>query len=192
MSGQYNAKPNPAKRKPGTPLTDAEKKRIDTLLAEGKTHRAICDELGIGTSTLSKYKKDTGQKSTPRHDNSAGTQAFARDAAAKRASRVAALDELFEKRATMLRRVAAGEERYKTILKIPGGGEMVENLSFVPAADWRSEISALSGIGNAIDRADDRADDGGLARAQSMLQMVLLAAAKASHEVPADEGVFEE
>ena len=179
------------KRKPG-PITEAEKAKLRQLMAEGKSIADIARELGVGTSTVSRVKKREGLTSTPAHDNSAGTQAYKRDAAKKRAERVAVLDELHALRSEMVLKVMRGEAKYKTLVKIPGGGQITEQLSYIPAADWRSEVYALGTLATTIDRADDRADDGGLARAQSMLQMVLQAAAKGSFSVPAEEAVFED
>lgn len=164
---------DPSKRKPGAPLTDAEKARIRELVAQQVSHSQICRELGIGSSTLSRFKKQEGISTVPVVDTSGATAGQRRDAAAKRAERQAVFDELFHLRAEAIRKVLRGEEKYKTLVKIPGGGEITESLSYIPAQDLRSEMSVLSVLDQSINRNDDRADDGGLARAQSMLQMVL-------------------
>jgi len=192
MTAKYNAKPDPTKRTPGAPLSEDEKARIRQLITEGKTHRQICDELGIGTSTLSRFKKIEGLQTPVLHDNSAGTQAFKRDAAAKRAYRLGAKDELFKARAEYLLAVMRGERKYKTFQKIGGGAETVVELDWIPAQDWRSETSALGTLDTSINRNDDRADDGGLARAHSMLDTVMRVVAGAVIDVPAEEGQFEE
>ncbi len=186
---------DPSKRKPGAPLTDAEKARIRELVAQNATHASICRELGIGSSTLSRFKKQEGLTTVPGPGAEAAalaSSAYKRDAAAKRAERTRLLDELFADRAEYLRKVQRGEVKYKTLVKIPGGGEITEQLSYIPAQDWRSEVSALGTLGTSIDRADDRADDGGLARAQSMLQAVLAGIQGRPIEVPAEQGSFEE
>ena len=163
---------NPQKRKPGSPLTDAEKARIRELVAQQVSHSDICRELGIGTSTLSRFKKLEGISTVPVVDTSGATAAFKRDAAAKRAQRQAAFDDLFEWRLKILTDVKNGG-KYKTLVKIPGGGEITESLSYIPAADLRSEMAVLASLDQSINRNDDRADDGGLARAQSMLTTIL-------------------
>lgn len=181
------------KRKPGAPLTEDEKKRIRELVAQEVSHSQICRELGIGSSTLSRFKAKEGLSTVPVNPTIVGaTAGYKRDAAKKRTERQAVFDELFQLRAEAIRKVLRGEEKYKTLVKIPGGGEITESLSYIPAQDLRSEMSVLANLDQSINRNDDRADDGGLARAQSMLQMVLLAAAKGSFSVPAEEAVFED
>lgn len=183
---------NPSKRKPGAPLTDDEKARIRELVAQQVSHSDICRELGIGSSTLSRFKKQEGISTIPVVDTSGATAGFKRDAAKKRAERQAAFDELFQARADYLRQVIKGEVKYKTLVKIPGGGEITEQLSYIPAQDLRSEMSVLSVLDQSINRNDDRADDGGLARAQSMLTMVLQGLTSKTIVVPEDQGSVEE
>jgi transposase-like protein len=176
------------KRKPG-PLSDAEKARIRELIAQQKSHRAICDELGIAKATLSRFKTAEGLV-TPvlnPHQRTA-VEASIRNAAVKRAERLAGLDELYRLREQMLRDVLTGKAKYRTILKGAMGVEAEEELDFIPAADWRAEMSALGTMQTSIDRNDDRADDGGLARAQSMLAKVMEAVAGA--DITAPEGVI--
>lgn len=181
---------NPSKRKPGAPLTEAEKARIRELVAKQVSHSDICRELGIGSSTLSRFKTKEGISTVPVVDTSGATAGWKRDANKKRQERQAAMDELFEWRVGVLRDVRTGKGKYKALVKIPGGGEITEHLTYIPAADLRSEISVITQLDQAINRNDDRADDGGLARAQSMLQMVLLAATGAAGKTRA--GVIQE
>lgn len=178
-----SVKLDPTKRKPGAPLTDSEKNLIRKLIAEGATHSAICREVGIGSSTLSRFKVKEGLTTDPVVDTRPAQAGFKRDANKKRAERQAVFDELFQARADYLRAVIKGEQKYKTLVKIPGGGEITEQLSYIPAQDLRSEMSVLANLDQSINRNDDRADDGGLARAQSMLQMVLHAATGAAAQV---------
>jgi transposase-like protein len=159
-------------RPKGKPLTEDEKKQARAWLAEQVSVSEVARRIGVGTSTITRLRKREGLGSTPLVDNSAGTQQFKRDAAAKRAQRQAAFDELFEWRLKILTDVKAGG-KYKTLVKIPGGGEITEQLSYIPAADLRSEMAVLAQLDQSINRNDDRADDGGLARAQSMLTTIL-------------------
>lgn len=167
-----NVKTSPDRPK-GKPLTEAEKNQARTWLADGVSVSETARRIGVGTSTITRLRKREGLGSVPLVDNSAGTQQFKRDAAAKRAQRQAAFDEIFQLRQTALLKVLRGEEKYKTLVKIPGGGEITEALSYIPAQDLRSEMSVLSVLDQSINRNDDRADDGGLARAQSMLTTIL-------------------
>ena len=182
-----NVKTNPDRPK-GKPLTEVEKKQARAWLAEGVSVNEIARRIGVGSSTISRFRKVEGLGATPAHDNSIGAQAFKRDAAAKRANRQAAFDELFELRQTSLLKVLRGEEKYKTLVKIPGGGEITEALSFIPAQDLRSEISVLSVLDQSINRNDDKADDGGLARAQSMLTTILRGLTEAPPQI--EDGVI--
>lgn len=167
-----NVKTSPDRPK-GKPLTEAEKKQARAWLAEQVSVSEVARRIGVGTSTITRLRKREGLGSVPLVDNSAGVAAYKRDAAAKRATRQAAFDELFELRQTALLKVLRGEEKYKTLVKIPGGGEITESLSYIPAADLRSEMAVLASLDQSINRNDDRADDGGLARAQSMLTTIL-------------------
>ena len=187
--GKYSVRTSPDRPK-GKPLTEAEKKLARGWLSESVSVSEVARRIGVGVSTISRLRKVEGLGAVPAHDNSAGTQQFKRDAAARRAQRQAAFDELFELRQTALLKVLRGEGKYKTLVKIPGGGEITEQLSFIPAADLRSEMAVLAQLDQSINRNDDRADDGGLARAQSMLQMVLQAATGAADRVR--PGVIEE
>lgn len=187
--GKHSVRTSPDRPK-GKPLTEAEKKQARKWLSEGVSVSDTARRIGVGVSTITRLRKREGLGAVPAHDNSAGTQQFKRDAAAKRAQRQAAFDEIFQLRQTALLRVLRGEEKYKTLVKIPGGGEITEALSYIPAQDLRSEMSVLSVLDQSINRNDDRADDGGLARAQSMLQMVLQAATGAADRVR--PGVIEE
>ena len=166
-----NVKTSPDRPK-GKPLTEAEKKQARTWLADGVSVSETARRIGVGTSTITRLRKREGLGSVPLVDNTAGTQQFKRDAAAKRAQRQAAFDELFEWRLKILTDVKNGG-KYKTLVKIPGGGEITESLSYIPAADLRSEMAVLASLDQSINRNDDRADDGGLARAQSMLTTIL-------------------
>ena len=167
-----NVKTSPDRPK-GKPLTEAEKKLAREWLSELVPVSEVARRIGVGVSTISRLRKREGLGSVPLVDNSAGVQQFKRDAAAKRAQRQAAFDEIFQLRQTALLKVLRGEEKYKTLVKIPGGGEITESLSYIPAADLRSEMAVLASLDQSINRNDDRADDGGLARAQSMLTTIL-------------------
>lgn len=189
--GKHNVTADLTRRKPGSPMTDAEKALARKLLADGVSVAETARRIGVGSNAISRFRKIEGLGAVPAHDNTAGTQAFKRDAAAKRAERTALLDELFAHQAKYLRAVQLKQEKYKAILKGAMGAEDVVELDFIPAPDWRSETTSLSVLATAIERADDKADDGGLARAQSMLTMILQGLSGKKIEVPEDQGTFE-
>lgn len=179
------------KRKPGQPVTDAEKAQVRELIAAGRTHRQVMQEVGLASSTLSSIKKSLGLV-TPivNPGQRAGVEAYARNAAAKRMERQAGLDEMYRLREKRLLDALNGRAKYQTTLKGAMGVELEVELDFIPAADWRSEVQALANIDTAINRNDDRADDGGLARAQSMLAKVMEAVSGA--ELVPRPGLIEE
>lgn len=187
----YNVKPNPAKRKAG-PMTEAEKQTARDLLAAGKPVTAVAREIGVGMSTISRLRKIEGLSAIPIHDNRAGSRAFARQAAVARNERLAGMDEIYRLQQDKILKVLRGEAKYRTILKGAMGVELEVDLDFIPPADLRSEISALATLDTSINRNDDKADDGGQARAKSMLDMVLQGIAKAAVAVPAEQAEFEE
>jgi transposase-like protein len=172
----YTPKPRPG-RKPGAYLTDKEKAQIRECLASGMSINATARKVGVGSSTVSRYRRLNGLTTTTSHDNSAGTAAWSAIAAQRRAERTQQMDELFQLKATELIDVLKGNRKYKAKMKAAMGEERIKEIDTIPAQDFQYEMRGIAVLDASIHRNDQSLDDHGKERAESMLEKALNVAA---------------
>lgn len=172
----YHPKPRPGRPR-GQALTDDEKAQIREALAEGLSITDTATRVGVGASTVSRFKRIEGLTAQAKHDNSAGTAAWSAIAAQKRMERTQALHEIFEHKATDILAVLRGDKKYKSKMKAAMGEERIKEIDTIPAQDFQYEMRALTSVDATIHRNDQTFDDQGKERAESMLEKALAVAA---------------
>lgn len=132
----------------GTPLTDAQKRRIRALHKKGLGRNAIAREAGVSLATVTKVCQAAGLA----FDRSATKVAVEARAVDLRARRQGIVQRLYDRSEHVLTRLEADTYRY-TIAVVGQGVEHVEDTD-PPAADERNLGSAITGYLTAAARLE--------------------------------------
>lgn len=171
IGGKYTYKAEDRKNR--GPLTEDEKKQVREALASGMSVTQTARHVKVRPGQVTYLKNKEGITAKPIHDNTAAVEAWRAISAAKRAERATKLQKLFDHRAEYLVDVVDGEKKYSIKLKAPMGEERIREIDVIPAQELQFEARALTTFNDAINRLDEKMDDQGMARAESMLEQVL-------------------
>lgn len=130
-------------------MTEADKDEIRALHKQGLTQRQIAEKTGRPRGTISAFCASDGL----RFDGTTTEAATARrvlDAKERVSLLRLELIAVQEHRVAEIRKVQAGEGRWKTLVRGTGGSEREEELSFIPPQDYAREQSAASQASTAI------------------------------------------
>lgn len=160
-------------RKNTGPLTDDEKKQVRECLASGLSVTQTARKVKVRPGQVTYLKRKEGLTAQPIHDNTAGVEAWKAISAQRRAERAFKMQRIFDHRSDYVLDVLDGTQKYKIKLKAAMGEERIKEIDTIPAQELQFEARALTTFNEAINKLDDKMDDQGHARAESMLEQVL-------------------
>lgn len=179
-------KPNPSIRPVG-PVTPADVENVRESFRLGLGVADTARKLGLSTNQVTRVKRDHGLTSTrgvPQEVAAQATEAFSVKARRNRQARYERLQAIDELVSGKLLKVLAGEEKHMTILRGAMGMEGLEEVDAIPSRDLREVMTAIVQNHLAQAKIEDKEEDGGQARALSVLDKFIEAVGSAAQGMP--------
>jgi transcriptional regulator with XRE-family HTH domain len=147
----------------GKHVTQADRDHVRDLHAKGLGRNEIARAVGVSAGTVTNIAKDLGLS----FDRSESAVAVAARATDLKARRQVLQGRLIARAEALFDRLEA--PTYKTLVKVAGGAEQVQELDFVPARDEKDLQYAIGGYLIVEERLDKAGGDSGEEGARSML-----------------------
>lgn len=179
----YGVKANPAIRPTG-PVTDTDVEAIRDCFRRGLGVADTARELGLSSAQVSHTKKVNGLTSEPKQDNTLAVEAFAVKARRVRKESYDRMAEIDELMGGNLVKILKGEIRHKMVLRGMGGMEEFEEVDGIPSRDARELVTAIAQNRLAMGKIEEKEEDGGQARALSVLDKFITAVTTAAGAMP--------